>query len=818
MRKPLPGAEKSRGLSNVGSLALALIVLLPTPALMNELSSSQGPGGRAPVAEKGVLGQWSPPAADVRLPDTVVHQDTTGGTNQSLRALCGSDGGGFAAVWQDPRDGMLGLYLLRLDASGEPLEPERPIHEPHAGRRLDPAVALAPDGSGAVAWTAPRPDTPPVAFLRFFDSKGRFLAPDKALGATEPRVEPGTRARPTGATKVTVIRRRDGNYAIAWSEEGRVKLLEADASGTWRDRPGVVNVETSKAQPGVRLAVEKGGGLLCAWKVGDRYFATALGQAPDPSRKAAEGSARSCGEGILETLESASEGGFWALVKLEGIFELRHLSPAGEPDRPAIRPFDETVSVADIARWHGGLALLAGRASGTLEVSLFGDDGKRIEDAPTTVTSPESRGAEEARIAANGATLMVAWTDHRNGDTDVYGRTLDPKSPPEKRLGPERRLNSDTASAGQINPAVAASGSRAVIAWQDERDQQPHIYARLVTWPGGFAGDEFQVPMASAGSSAPASSAIRGLPAVSVLENGDFVVLWAEGPPKRIALRGQLFHADAHPSGEPFLVREVGRAPTHIVSVALTGDRGYLLAWDDLIERSIWVTRLAPDGIVAEPKKIAGGGKGAVQEPALALLDGDRWIAGWSSSPDGDVWTVRARFLDLDGTPEGEEFGFERTMRGQDWDPSLAHAGGGGFMMSWCSGARSDPGKDVVARLFDAHGRPAGPLLPISPLSNEQDHGHVIRLVDGSWAVTWEDDISIHDETYLRRIEKNGRELGPIVLINGLETLSMPDRQGPVVAPLADGVAALWGDRRRSKGWDVFIKLVGPRFDDVRRR
>ncbi len=677
---------------------------------------------------------------------------------------------------------------------------------------------MAPDGSGAVAWTAPRPETPPVAYLRFFDSKGRFLAPDKALGVTQPRDEPGARTRRSGATKITAIRRRDGNYAIAWTEEGRVKLLEADASGTWRDRPGVMNSEASKAEPGVRLGVEKGGGLLCAWKAGDRYVATALGQAPDPSRKPVEGSARSCGEGVLEKLVSDPNGGFWSLVQLAGAFELRHLSSAGEPDRPAIRPVDETVSEADLARWRGGLAVLAGRASGTLEVLLFGDDGQRIEEAPTEVTSPAARGAEEARIASNGATLFVAWTDHRNTDSDVYGRTLDPKSPPEKRLGPERRLNSDTASAGQINPAVAGSGSRAVIAWQDERDLQPHIYARIVTWPGGFAGDEFQVPAAAAGASVPAPSAARSLPAVSVLPNGEFAVLWAEGSPKRIALKAQIFRADAQPSGGPVLVRELGRAPTRIAAAALPGDRGYLLAWDDRTERSIWVTRLAQDGSVVGPRQIADVPEGAVQDPALAVLEGDRSVVGWSSSSADKKWTLRARLLDLDGTPQGEELGFDRTMRGHDWDPSLAAASGGGFVMSWCSGAPDDPGKDVVARLFDAHGRPAGPLLPISPLANEQDHGHVVRLADGAWAVAWEDDISIHDETYLRRIEKNGRELGPTVLINGLETLSEPDRQNPVVAPLADGVAAVWSDRRRSKGWDVFLKLVGPRFDDVHRR
>ena len=107
-----------------------------------------------PAADPGVFGTVAPQSADVRLPDTLVNQDKTGGTQQTLVGLSGSPGGGFAAVWRDQRDGMLGLYLARMNAQGELLEPERPIHAPHSGRRFEPAVALGKDNSGAVVWVA----------------------------------------------------------------------------------------------------------------------------------------------------------------------------------------------------------------------------------------------------------------------------------------------------------------------------------------------------------------------------------------------------------------------------------------------------------------------------------------------------------------------------------------------------------------------------------------------------------------------------------------------------------------------------------------
>jgi hypothetical protein len=123
-----------------------------------------------------------------------------------------------------------------------------------------------------------------------------------------------------------------------------------------------------------------------------------------------------------------------------------------------------------------------------------------------------------------------------------------------------------------------------------------------------------------------------------------------------------------------------------------------------------------------------------------------------------------------------------------------------------------------VARFFDGEGRPSGPLLWISPTVNEQDYSDIVRLSDGTWAVAWEDDISGYDHTYVRRILKDQRHLGPVVRINELATVSIPDRVAPHVAALADGLLCAFGDRARSLGFDVRVRIVGPKFDQVEKR
>jgi hypothetical protein len=51
--------------------------------------------------------------------------------------------------------------------------------------------------------------------------------------------------------------------------------------------------------------------------------------------------------------------------------------------------------------------------------------------------------------------------------------------------------------------------------------------------------------------------------------------------------------------------------------------------------------------------------------------------------------------------------------------------------------------------------------------------------------------------------------------LNGQQSTFIPDRVAPRIAVLGDGIAATFGDRHRSLGFDVTLKVVGPRFDDA---
>ena len=76
----------------------------------------------------------------------------------------------------------------------------------------------------------------------------------------------------------------------------------------------------------------------------------------------------------------------------------------------------------------------------------------------------------------------MVWEDHRNGNSDIYAQRLDLDG---NRLWPEDlRVNSDSGTAGQNNPTVAAAGGYAHVAWGDGRNSRSEVYAQKLASDG----------------------------------------------------------------------------------------------------------------------------------------------------------------------------------------------------------------------------------------------------------------------------------------------------------------------------------------------
>jgi putative metal-binding protein len=101
-------------------------------------------------------------------------------------------------------------------------------------------------------------------------------------------------------------------------------------------------------------------------------------------------------------------------------------------------------------------------------------------------------------IAAGDGTFGIAWSDNRNGDTEIYFARFSSEG---IKLGPELRV---TNSAGaSIDPAIAWSGSEWGIVWGDTRTGNEEIWFARIDATGVKVGSDFQVTNAPGHSRTP---------------------------------------------------------------------------------------------------------------------------------------------------------------------------------------------------------------------------------------------------------------------------------------------------------------------------
>lgn len=415
----------------------------------------------------------------------------------------------------------------------------------------------------------------------------------------------------------------------------------------------------------------------------------------------------------------------------------------------------ETLYVEVIDRQEGGGAYtLNVTESPVVQVSRFAERGH----SPSIATAP-------------GGGFMVVWRGRDPfGEDPIFGRKLSPTGLPAGARFPVNAAPSD-----QAEPTVSSSASDLVAVWRgttadlvgrridpsgmpvggeftvdDDGGDYPRVAADplgnfLVVWEDGDGirarlFDALNVPQ---GSSFQVNTSTDGWvrnPSVAADGDGNFVVVWDGEDDDGDGVLGQRIAGTGLPIGTEFQVNSTATGTQRYGSVAADPDGGFLVAWaDDECFYCVDARGFDASGAPVGPSVRIDDGNAAntASHPIATSVDGNgTFTVAWT-----DDYQIVSRRLDAAATPLGNTFIVSPYRDGYLYNPVVAAAAGGEFVVSW-EWSPYGSHYDVMARLVQPSDDPPCPATPVEDCRQVTMPGKSTlvmknRLNDRSDSVTW---------------------------------------------------------------------------------
>jgi hypothetical protein len=204
---------------------------------------------------------------------------------------------------------------------------------------------------------------------------------------------------------------------------------------------------------------------------------------------------------------------------------------------------------------------------------------------------PAPGAQERPAVAFDGTNYLVVWEDSRAVQADVYGARVTTSG---QVVDDQGGIPIGVASAFQVAPDVAVSGTSYLVVWRDNRNGNVDTYAARVS-PGGTVLDPFGIAIGN-------STIGRELPGGVAFDGTNYLVPWwwarIDSP----------FEEDIHarrvtPGGQPLgFSFQVNTAPNfqREPDVAFGGSY-HLVAWTDEGPDDVRGSRVTPEGQVLDP-------------------------------------------------------------------------------------------------------------------------------------------------------------------------------------------------------------------------
>ncbi|MEQ1954508.1 calcium-binding protein [Mesorhizobium sp. CN2-181] len=340
--------------------------------------------------------------------------------------------------------------------------------------------------------------------------------------------------------------------------------------------------------------------------------------------------------------------------------------------------------------------------------------------------------------------FLVSWRSDTPADgQDVFGRIFEADGSPS---GGDFLLNAITGNNQVLSTVSALPDGRFVAMWAsfDTGDGSSScIRARFFDTDGDPEGVEFVA------NSTAAASQTR--PAITPLGDGRFVATWQSydtGDGSETCIRARLFEADGSPVGADFIVNSTAAGSQITPVIGTLADGRFMVSWTssdggDGAGECLRARLFNADGSTAGNDFVlnttAAGGQ---TNPGLAVLADGRVLAILESddTADGSFGCIRARFLDQDGNPAGDDFIVNTTVQSNQADPKVIALADGRALAVWYSGDTGDGSSYCVrARLLNVDGSFSGDDFIVNTISaGKQFNPAASALSDGRFVVTWQ--------------------------------------------------------------------------------
>ena len=733
-------------------------------------------------------------------------------------------GGGFLVVWQDSSGlggdpSLTSIKGQRYDGAGQPVGSEFLINTSTNNGQNSPDVIATANGGFLVVWqdlSGSSGDFDGAIRGQFFDSSGAKSGSEIRLNADI--------AYDQAAPSITML--ADGGFAVSWlttrpsSPPDSYHTQAYDSNGTPRGAETVIVTDQTTASAAPAITGLAGGGYVVVWESGQYLYCRVFNADGDATGAAFKLTSSVYGAEQQPALIAMADGGFvavwshWADANRNDVLAQRFNaagqpigdsfmvteSAAGQQFQPAIAAVPGGYIITWQAGLTGGIFPQTWEIRGQLYDTNFTRSGKEFQ----VNTQTEGQQTDSAVTVLADGKIVVTWEGIDGSAEGIKAQILVPSSAPTDisisvasvvETAVENLPFATVSAAGAVNSdltftyrgdslggAFRLEGNQLIVndsgrldaevassvgVWINVTDANGHSYNEVVVLQVADSNRETRY------SAGPELDVSAPTAETAHLANGGFIHLKANGE-AAIDLydaAGVLVRANILPihTGQEITPTAAGLAGGGFVvtwaTPAGTGDGNMLGVQAQLFDSA--------GNVISGAIPVNATTVGDQDSPSVAALANGGFIVTWrDQSGQGlgpSTSEIKAQLFDAAGNKVGGEFQVNPPDSSYQDRPDVASLSSGGFVITWSDSAGL---VDVKAQVFDSAGtKIGGPVTVNTTIVDQQFDQRVTGLVNGGFAVTWEDRSQTGGDTSLSAtraqvFDNLGNKVGGEILVN----------------------------------------------------